>query len=180
MGVMSRLGCGAPAFTEHNNSNFIGGFHDSLRDWQTGLDPDPSGTDSIHVSGCTPHLELDGATSITTNGRIPISKGLKAASGKGKFQPDNRNSCEKYNDSDDDEWFLGFDEKVKDVYMKHCKFLIEPIVESKHKKKGTKADNKVVDVEREEERDPEVDGEKEVDKGRKQTSDEMLLPNRSY
>ena len=41
--------------------------------------------------------------------------------------------------------------------MKHCKVLIEPIAENKHKKKGTKADNKVVHVEREEERDPEVE-----------------------
>ena len=76
---------------------------------------------------------------------------------KGKFQPDNRNGCEKYNDSDDDEWFLGFDEKVKDVYIIHCKVLIEPTAESKDKKKGMKADNKVVHVEREEERDPEVE-----------------------
>ena len=40
--------------------------------------------------------------------------------------------------------------------MKHCKVLIEPIAESKHKKKGKKTDNKVMLVEREEERDPEV------------------------
>ena len=33
------------------------------------------------------------------------------------------------------EWFLGFDEKGKDVYMKHCKVLIEPIAESEDKKK---------------------------------------------
>ena len=121
------------------------------------VDSDPSGADSIHVSGCTPQLEFDAATSINTNGRIPISEGLQAASGKGKFQPDNRNGCEKYNDSDDDEWFLGFDEKVKDVYIIHCKVLIEPTAESKDKKKGMKADNKVVHVEREEERDPEVE-----------------------
>ena len=43
------------------------------------------------------------------------------------------------------------------MYMKHCKFLIEPTADSKHKKKGTKTDNKVVHVEREEERDPEVE-----------------------
>ena len=41
--------------------------------------------------------------------------------------------------------------------MKHCKVLIEPIVESNHKKKGMKTDNKVVHVEREEEKDPEVE-----------------------
>ena len=87
--------------------------------------------------GCTPQLKFDTATSITTKGRIPIS-GLKAAYGKGKFQPDNRNGCEKYNDSDDDEWFLGFDEKGKDMHMKHCKVLLEPIVERKHKKNGMK------------------------------------------
>ena len=92
----------------------------------------------MHVSGCTLQLEFDAATRITTNGRISISEGLQAASGKGEFQPDNRNGCEKYNDSDDDEWFLRFDDKGKDVYMKHCKVLIEPIAESKHKKKGMK------------------------------------------
>ena len=32
----------------------------------------------------------------------------------------NRNVSEKQSDSDDDEWFLGFDEKGKDVYMKDC------------------------------------------------------------
>ena len=41
--------------------------------------------------------------------------------------------------------------------MKHCQVLIEPIAESKHKKKGTKTDNKVVHVERKAERDPEVE-----------------------
>ena len=75
---------------------------------------------------------------IATNGRIPISEGLQAASGKGKFQSDNRNGCEKYNDSDDNKSFLGFDEKGKDVYMKHCQVLIEPIAESKHKRKAQK------------------------------------------
>ena len=113
--------------------------------------------DSAHVSGCTPQPEFVAATSITNNGRIPILEGLQAASGKGKFQPDNRNGYEKYNDSDDDEWFLGFDEKGNDVCMKHCKVLIEPIAESKHKKKGMKTNNKVVHVEKEEERDPEVE-----------------------
>ena len=69
----------------------------------TGLEPDPIGADSLHVSGCTPQLEFDAATSIATNGRIPISEDLRVASGKEKFQPDNRNGYEKYNDSDDDE-----------------------------------------------------------------------------
>ena len=41
--------------------------------------------------------------------------------------------------------------------MKHCKVLIEPIAESKDKKKGTKTDKKVVHVEGEEERDLEVE-----------------------
>ena len=41
--------------------------------------------------------------------------------------------------------------------MKHCQVLIEPIAESRHKKKGTKTDKKVVHVEREEDRDPEVE-----------------------
>ena len=141
----------------NSDSNFIADFAGSLRDQQTGLDPDPSGAESIHVSGCTPQLELDAANSITTNEIIPISEGQQAVSGKGKFQPDNRNGCEKCNDSDDDEWFLGFDEKEKDVCMKHCKVLIEPIAETKHKKKGMKTDNKVVHGEREEERDPEVE-----------------------
>ena len=140
----------------NNDSNFIGGFAGSLRDQQTGVDPDPSQPDRLRVSGCTPKLEFDAATSIATNGRIPIS-GLQAASGKGKFHPDKGNGCEKYDDSDDDEWFLGFDEKGNDEYMKHCKVLIEPIAEKKNKKKGTMTNNKVVHVEREEVRDPEVD-----------------------
>ena len=80
----------------NNDSNFIGGFGGSLRDQLTGLDPDPSGVDSIHVSGCITQLGFDAATSINTNGRIPISEGLQAASGKGKFQHDNRNGCQKY------------------------------------------------------------------------------------
>ena len=67
------------------------------------MDPGPSGADSASVNGCTPQLEFDAAASITPNGRIPISEGIQAASGKGKFQPDNRNGCEKYNDGDDDE-----------------------------------------------------------------------------
>ena len=77
----------------NNNSNFIGGFAGSPRDRWTGLDPDLRGADSLHVSGCTPQLEFDAAASIAINGRIPISEGLPAASGKGKFQPDNRNGC---------------------------------------------------------------------------------------
>ena len=140
-----------------NNSNFIGSFAGSLRDRQSGLDPDPSGADSLHVSGCTPQLEFDAASSIVTTGRIPISEGLQATFGKGKFQPDNRNGCEKYNDSDDDEWFFGFDEKRNDVYMKQCKVFIEPIAESTDNNKGTKTDKKVVHMEREEERNPEVE-----------------------
>ena len=43
-----------------------------------------------------------------------------------------------YNDNDDDKWFLRFDEKGNDVYMKNCKVLIEPTAESKDKKNGTK------------------------------------------
>ena len=77
----------------NSDSNFIGGFAGSLRNRPAGLDPDPSGADSVHVSGCTPQLEFDAAPTITTNRRIPISEGLQAASGKGKFQPDNRNGC---------------------------------------------------------------------------------------
>ena len=95
----------------NNDLNYIGGLAGGLRDRQTGLDPDTRGADSLYVSGCTPQLEFDATTSITPNGRIPISEGLLAASGKMKFQPDNRNGCEKYKDSDDDEWFLGSDKK---------------------------------------------------------------------
>ena len=43
------------------------------------------------------------------------------------------------------------------MYMKQCNVFIEPIAESKDKKKGTKTDKKVVHLEREEERDPEVE-----------------------
>ena len=63
----------------NNDSHFTGGFASSPRDWRTGLDPVPSGADSAHVSSCTPQLEFDVATSISTNGRIPISEGLQAA-----------------------------------------------------------------------------------------------------
>ena len=43
------------------------------------------------------------------------------------------------------------------MYMKECKVFIEPIAESTDKKKGTKTDKRVVHVEREEERHPEVE-----------------------
>ena len=134
--VMSRPACGAYTFTEHRHSKFpdlralilmdtnndssvIGGFGGSLMDWWIGLDLDPGETDSMHISGCTPWEEFNAATSIATNVRIPISESLQAASVNGKFQQHNRNACEKYNDSDDDEWFLGVDKK-RNVYMKHC------------------------------------------------------------
>ena len=57
------------------------------------------------------------------------------------------------NNRDDDESFLGFDKKGNDVCMKYCQVLIDPIADCKVKKKGTKTDKEVVDVEREEERD---------------------------
>ena len=41
--------------------------------------------------------------------------------------------------------------------MKHCKVLIERTAESKNKKKGMKTDNKEVHLERDDERDPEVE-----------------------
>ena len=85
--------------------NVIGGFAGSLRDRWTGLDPDPNGADGLYVSGYAPQLEFGATTSITANGRIPISEGLQAASGKEKFQHDNRNGFEKHSDSDDDGWF---------------------------------------------------------------------------
>ena len=65
------------------------------------------------------------------------------------------------------------------MYMKHWKVLIEPIAETKDKKKVLKRDKKVVHVEREEETDLDV----QVSVTRrwcKQTGDEMLLPKRSY
>ena len=83
---MSRPACGVPTFTEHRYSKspdlctLI-----LMRDQRNGLDLEPSGADSVHVSGCTPQLEFDAATSIATNGRIPFSEGLQAASGKEKF-----------------------------------------------------------------------------------------------
>ena len=54
-------------------------------DWQTGLDPDPSGAESLRVSSCIPQLKFDRATSIVTKERIPISEGLQDASGKEKL-----------------------------------------------------------------------------------------------
>ena len=135
--------------------NFIGGFAGSLRDRRTGLHPDPSGADSLHVSVFTPHIEFHAASSIAITGTIPISEGLQVASDKENFQQDNRNGCEKYNDSDDDEWFLEFDENGNDLYMKQCKAFIEPIAESKDKKKGTKTDEKV--AKSKEKRDPDVE-----------------------
>ena len=64
---------------------------DANNDQQTGLDADPSVADILGVSGFTPQLEFDAASSIATNVRIPISESLQAASGKEKFQHDNRN-----------------------------------------------------------------------------------------
>ena len=66
----------------NNDLNFIGSFAGSLRNRQTELDLDPSGADSLHVSGFSPQLEFDAATSIATNERISIPEGLKAASVK--------------------------------------------------------------------------------------------------
>ena len=194
---MSRPAGGIPAFTEHkhskspdlcmliliytnNDSNFIGGFAGCLKYRWTGLYPDPIGADSIHVSGCTPQLEFDTATSIATNGKSLYQKVYRLPLVKESFSLIIE-MIEKYSNSDDDEWFLGFDKKGKSVYIKPCNVLIEPIAESKHKKKCTKTDNKVVHLEREEERSwGWNDGEKEVDKGKKQTGDEILLPKQSY
>ena len=57
----------------NTDSNFIGilsefysSFTGSLRDQRTELDSNPSGADSLHVSGCTLQLEFDTATSIAT------------------------------------------------------------------------------------------------------------------
>ena len=68
---------------------------------------------------------------------------------KESFHLITKNDCEKYHHSDDDEWCLGFDKRGTDIYMKYCKVLVEPIVESKDKKKRTKTNKKVVHVERE-------------------------------
>ena len=42
-----------------NDSNFIGGLAGSLRNQQTGLDPNPSGANSLHVTGCALQLEFE-------------------------------------------------------------------------------------------------------------------------
>lgn len=60
---------GVPAF---------GGFAGSLKDQQTGLNPDPSWADSLHVSGCTSQPDFYAATSIATNGKNLILEGVKA------------------------------------------------------------------------------------------------------
>ena len=54
--------------------------------------------------------------------------------------------------------------------------MIEPVAESKHKKKCTKTDNRVVHVEREEERDPEV----EMMVRRRRTMEENKLVMRCF
>ena len=74
----------------NNDLNFIGGFARSLRDQQTGLDPDPSGAESLCVNGCISQLEFNAANSIVTNGRIPKKKKEKERKGKRKFPPDNK------------------------------------------------------------------------------------------
>ena len=43
------------------------------------------------------------------------------------------------------------------MYIKHCKVLIEPSAESKDKNEGIKTDKGVVHVEREEERDSDLE-----------------------
>ena len=112
----------------------------------------------VPLSGSITQLEFDDVPSIATNGGIPLSEGLQAASGKGRFQPDNRNGCGKYNYSHGNQWFLGFDDKGNDMHMKHCKRCVhESVAESQDKKKATKTDNKVVHVDREEKSDPEVE-----------------------
>ena len=59
----------------------------SLRDQQTGMDPDSSGAESLIVSGCTPQLEFDAAT----NRRTPLLEVPQATFSKVKNQPgDNR------------------------------------------------------------------------------------------
>ena len=60
--------------------------------------------------------------------------------------------------------------------MKHCKVLIEPIAERKDKKKGMKTENKKAHVEREEERNPEV----EMMVRRRWTKDENRLVMRCF
>ena len=67
-----------------NDSNFIGYFAGSLRGQRTRIKPDPSGADSLYVSGYIPKPEFDAATSIVTNGKITIPEGQQAASDKRK------------------------------------------------------------------------------------------------
>ena len=67
-----------------NDSNFIGYVAGSLRGQGTRLEPDPSGADSLYVSGYIPKPEFDAATSIVTNGKITIPEGQQAASDKRK------------------------------------------------------------------------------------------------
>ena len=96
----------------NSDSSVIDGFGGSLMDGELGwIWTQVRLTACMHISGCTPWEEFNATTSIATNGRIPISESLQAASVNEKFQQHNRNACEKYNDSDDDEWFLGVDKK---------------------------------------------------------------------
>ena len=67
-----------------NDSSFIGYFAGSLRGQGTRLEPDPSGAESLYVSGYIPKPEFDAAKSIATNGRTTIPGGLQAASDKRK------------------------------------------------------------------------------------------------
>ena len=55
----------------------------SLRDQQTGLDPDSSGDDSSTVSGCNSQLEFD----ANNDREIPSPGAIQATSAKGNKQP---------------------------------------------------------------------------------------------
>ena len=55
----------------------------SLRDRRTGLEPDPSATESSTVSGRTSQLEFDSST----NRVIPSPEAIQANSGKDNKQP---------------------------------------------------------------------------------------------
>ena len=55
----------------------------SLRNWRTGLDPNPSRADSSIVSGHISQLEFDSPT----NRGIPSSEAIQANSVKGNKQP---------------------------------------------------------------------------------------------
>ena len=55
----------------------------SLRDWQTGLDPDPSRAKSSTVSARTSQLEFD----APTNREIPSPEAIQGTFGKGNQQP---------------------------------------------------------------------------------------------